>query len=85
MCSGKTLKPIFFKNTFISLDEYTIGLLKIQDGKHEIQYSNLKVKLVYHRLLACTGNEHQTTVSYKFINSTLKWHRFNTGYFSCGS
>ena len=32
------------KNTFIP-DEYTIGLLKIQDGKYEIQYSNLKLKL----------------------------------------
>ncbi len=32
------------KNTFIP-DEYTIGLLKIQDGKYEIQYINLKIKL----------------------------------------
>jgi hypothetical protein len=32
------------KNTFIP-DEYTVGLLKIQDGKYEIQYSNLKIKL----------------------------------------
>jgi hypothetical protein len=32
------------KNTFIP-DEYTIGLLKVQDGKYEIKYSNLKVRL----------------------------------------
>jgi hypothetical protein len=32
------------KNTFIP-DEYTIGLLKVQNGKYEIQYSNLKLKL----------------------------------------
>ena len=32
------------KNTFIP-DEYTIGLLKVQDRKYEIQYSNLKIKL----------------------------------------
>jgi hypothetical protein len=32
------------KNTFIP-DEYTIGLLKIQNGKYEIQYSDLKIKL----------------------------------------
>jgi hypothetical protein len=32
------------KNTFIP-DEYTVGLLKIQDGKYEIQYSDLKLKL----------------------------------------
>jgi hypothetical protein len=32
------------KNTFIP-DEYTVGLLKVQDGKYEIQYSDLKLKL----------------------------------------
>jgi hypothetical protein len=32
------------KNTFIP-DEYTIGLLKIQNGKYKIQYSDLKIKL----------------------------------------
>jgi hypothetical protein len=32
------------KNTFIP-DEYTIGLLKVQNRKYEIQYSNLKIKL----------------------------------------
>lgn len=32
------------KNTFVP-DEYTIGLLKVQDGKHEIQYSDMKIKL----------------------------------------
>ncbi len=32
------------KNTFVP-DEYTIGLLKIEDGKYNIKYSNLKVKL----------------------------------------
>lgn len=32
------------KNTFIP-DEYTIGLLKVQNGKYEIKYSNLKLRL----------------------------------------
>jgi hypothetical protein len=40
----KGFKTEILKNTFIP-DEYTIGLLKIQDGKYSIQYSNLKVKL----------------------------------------
>ena len=40
----KGFETDIFKNTFIP-DEYTIGLLKIQDGKYEIQYSNLKIKL----------------------------------------
>jgi hypothetical protein len=40
----KGFETDIFKNTFIP-DEYTIGLLKVQDGKYEIQYSNLKIKL----------------------------------------
>jgi hypothetical protein len=40
----KGFKTDILKNTFIP-DEYTIGLLKIQDGKYDIQYSNLKVRL----------------------------------------
>lgn len=32
------------KNTFLP-DEYTIGLLKIEDGKLDINYSNVKIKL----------------------------------------
>ncbi|PWK23321.1 hypothetical protein LV89_03138 [Arcicella aurantiaca] len=40
----KGFETDILKNTFIP-DEYTIGLLKIQDGKYNIQYSNLKLKL----------------------------------------
>lgn len=40
----KGFKTDILKNTFIP-DEYTIGLLKIQDGKYDIQYSDLKVRL----------------------------------------
>ena len=40
----KGFETDILKNTFIP-DEYTIGLLKVQDGKHEIQYSNMKIKL----------------------------------------
>ena len=40
----KGFKTDILKNTFIP-DEYIIGLLKIQDGKYNIQYSNLKIKL----------------------------------------
>ena len=40
----KGFETEILKNTFIP-DEYTIGLLKIQDGKYDIQYSNLKIKL----------------------------------------
>jgi hypothetical protein len=40
----KGFKTDILKNTFIP-DEYIIGLLKIQDGKYDIQYSNLKIKL----------------------------------------
>ena len=40
----KGFEANILKNTFIP-DEYTIGLLKVQDGKYEIKYSNLKVKL----------------------------------------
>lgn len=40
----KGFETSILKNTFIP-DEYTIGLLKVQDGKYEINYSNLKVKL----------------------------------------
>jgi hypothetical protein len=40
----KGFETDILKNTFIP-DEYTVGLLKIQDGKYEIQFSNLKVKL----------------------------------------
>lgn len=40
----KGFETYILKNTFIP-DEYTIGLLKIQDGKYNIQYSNLKIKL----------------------------------------
>jgi hypothetical protein len=40
----KGFETDILKNTFIP-DEYTIGLLKIQDGKYSIQYSNLKLKL----------------------------------------
>ena len=40
----KGFETNILKNTFIP-DEYTIGLLKVQDGKYEIKYSNLKVKL----------------------------------------
>ena len=40
----KGFETDILKNTFIP-DEYTIGLLKVQDGKYEIKYSNLKVKL----------------------------------------
>jgi hypothetical protein len=40
----KGFQTDILKNTFIP-DEYSIGLLKIQDGKYDIQYSNLKIKL----------------------------------------
>ena len=40
----KGFETDILKNTFIP-DEYTIGLLKVQDGKYEIQYSNIKIKL----------------------------------------
>jgi hypothetical protein len=40
----KGFETDILKNTFIP-DEYTIGLLKVQDGKYNIEYSNLKVKL----------------------------------------
>lgn len=40
----KGFQTDILKNTFVP-DEYTIGLLKIQDGKHEIHYSNIKIKL----------------------------------------
>jgi hypothetical protein len=40
----KGFETNILKNTFIP-DEYTIGLLKVQDGKYEIKYSNLKVRL----------------------------------------
>ena len=40
----KGFETDILKNTFIP-DEYTIGLLKVQDGKHEIQYSDMKIKL----------------------------------------
>ncbi len=40
----KGFKTDIFKNTFIP-DEYSIGLLKIQDGKYDIKYSDLKIKL----------------------------------------
>ena len=40
----KGFETEILKNTFIP-DEYTIGLLKIQDGRCDIQYSNLKIKL----------------------------------------
>jgi hypothetical protein len=40
----KGFETDILKNTFIP-DEYTIGLLKVQDGKHEIQYSNMKIRL----------------------------------------
>jgi hypothetical protein len=40
----KGFETDILKNTFIP-DEYTIGLLKVQDGKYDIQYSNLKLKL----------------------------------------
>ena len=40
----KGFETNILKNTFIP-DEYTIGLLKVQDGKYEIKYSNLKIKL----------------------------------------
>ena len=40
----KGFETNILKNTFIP-DEYTIGLLKVQDEKYEIKYSNLKVKL----------------------------------------
>ena len=40
----KGFETDILKNTFIP-DEYTIGLLKVQGGKYEIQYSNVKIKL----------------------------------------
>ena len=40
----KGFETDILKNTFIP-DEYTIGLLKVQGGKYEIKYSNLKLKL----------------------------------------
>lgn len=40
----KGFETDILKNTFIP-DEYTIGLLKVQNGKYGIQYSNLKIKL----------------------------------------
>ena len=40
----KGFETDILKNTFIP-DEYNIGLLKIQDGRYDIQYSNLKIKL----------------------------------------
>lgn len=40
----KGFETDILKNTFIP-DEYTIGLLKVQDGKHEIQYSDMKIRL----------------------------------------
>ena len=40
----KGFEANILKNTFIP-DEYTIGLLKVQDGKYEIKYSNLKIRL----------------------------------------
>ena len=40
----KGFETDILKNTFIP-DDYTIGLLKVQDGKFEIQYSNMKIKL----------------------------------------
>ena len=40
----KGFETNILKNTFIP-DEYTIGLLKVQDGKYEIKYSDLKVRL----------------------------------------
>ena len=40
----KGFEMVILKNTFIP-DDYTIGLLKVEDGKYEIKYSNLKIKL----------------------------------------
>lgn len=40
----KGFETNILKNTFIP-DEYTIGLLKVQDGKYEIKYSNLNIRL----------------------------------------
>jgi hypothetical protein len=40
----KGFETDILKNTFVP-DEYTIGLLKVQDGKYEIHYSNIKIKL----------------------------------------
>ena len=40
----KGFETNILKNTFVP-DEYVIGLLKVQDGKYEIKYSNLKVRL----------------------------------------
>ena len=40
----KGFETNILKNTFIP-DENTIGLLKVQEGKYEIKYSNLKVRL----------------------------------------
>jgi hypothetical protein len=40
----KGFETFILKNTFIP-DEYTVGLLKVQNGKYEIKYSNLKVRL----------------------------------------
>ena len=40
----KGFETEILKSTFIP-DEYTIGLLKVQDGKYEIQYSNIKIRL----------------------------------------
>jgi hypothetical protein len=40
----KGFETDILKNTFVP-DEYTIGLLKVEDSKYNIQYSNLKVKL----------------------------------------
>ncbi len=40
----KGFEANILKNTFIP-DEYTIGLLKVQDEKYEIKYSNLKIRL----------------------------------------
>ena len=40
----KGFETEILKSAFIP-DEYTIGLLKVQDGKYEIQYSNIKIRL----------------------------------------
>ena len=41
---SKGFETDILKNAFIP-DEYTIGLLKVQNGKYEIQYSSTKIKL----------------------------------------
>jgi hypothetical protein len=40
----KGFETDILKNTFLP-DDYTIGLLRIENGKYNIEYSDLKIRL----------------------------------------